>query len=479
MMRASLSTDRYGLSSLDPGDRAPLYQQIYLRLRTAITEGLIPPGERIPSARALAKELGLARGTIESAYSLLADEGYVQSRGQAGTVVMPGLEHKPSAVPAGQRSEATKPAALPTHPPVPPFQMGLPALDAFPRKVWARLAARCARSTQSYDMAYPLFGGATVLREAIAGYLRVSRGIDCMPQQVFVTSGYRETLNLVLHTLVSAGDKAWIEDPGYAPTKHVLSGYGLDLIPVPVDEEGMCVDYAKRNCCDARLAVVTPAHQSPLSVSLSLPRRLALLEWASANDAWIVEDDYDGEYRYQGRPLPALKSLDTDGRVIYSGTFSKVMFPALRLAYFVVPRSLVSTFETSVQTLGGGIPAITQSIVAAFMKEGHFSRHIQRMRRLYTDRREEVAAGLMDILGDHMSAELQPGGMHLILRQNDGDAFEDIAIAQRIREQGMFTDALSKWYLKSPVSHGLLFSFTNVPSREAARELAKRILPLL
>ncbi|HLU02885.1 MAG TPA: PLP-dependent aminotransferase family protein, partial [Advenella sp.] len=408
-------TQRYGLSSLDPQASMPLYRQIYLRLRNAITDGLISPGERIPAARALAKELGLARGTIESAYGLLAAEGYVQARGQAGTVVMPGLEHL-GATPLQAEPATALLTPLPQHSPVVPLQLGLPALDAFPRKIWARLAARCARSTQAEDMVYPPFAGATILREAIAGYLRVSRGIDCVPQQVFITSGYRDTLDLVTRTLLVAGNKVWVEDPGYEPTKDVLRNVGMSLVPVSVDSEGICVEQGKQRAADARLAVVTPAHQSPLSVSLSLARRLALLDWASHSDGWIIEDDYDGEYRYLGRPLPALKSLDAEGRVIYSGTFSKVMFPGLRLAYFVVPRSQVTRFEEAARIQGGTAPALLQAIVAAFMKEGHFSRHIQRMRRLYAERRESAAAGLMDVLGNRLRVEMQPGGMHLILR---------------------------------------------------------------
>ncbi len=471
-------TQRYGLSSLDPQASMPLYQQIYLRLRNAIADGLISPGQRIPAARALAKELGLARGTIESAYSLLASEGYVQARGQAGTVVMPGLEHLGGPPLPGEPVSISL-ATLPQSPPFAPFQMGLPALDAFPRKIWARLAARCARSTQIEDMVYPSSGGATRLREAIAGYLRVSRGIDCVPQQVFITSGYRDTIDLVSCTLLAAGDKAWVEDPGYEPTKDLLRNAGITLVPVSVDDEGICVERGKQLAADARLAVVTPAHQSPLSVSLSLARRLALLDWAAQNDAWIVEDDYDGEYRYLSRPLPALKSLDGEGRVIYSGTFSKVMFPGLRLAYCVVPQGLVTRFDKAVHIQGGGAPALTQAIVTAFMKEGHFSRHIQRMRRLYAERREVVAAGLMDVLGDQLRVELQPGGMHLILRPRNGARMDDVAIAQSICELGMFAHGLSGWYLQPPVTHGLIVSFTNVASREAARQLGERIRPLL
>lgn len=471
-------TQRYGLSSLDPQAGMPLYQQIYLRLRNAITDGLISPGQRIPAARALAKELGLARGTIESAYSLLASEGYVQARGQAGTVVMPGLEHIGGTPLPAVPASASIPA-LPQTQPVAPFQMGLPALDAFPRKIWARLAARCARSTQIQDMVYPPLAGVTILREAIAGYLRVSRGINCVPQQVFITSGYRDTIELVSRTLLAAGDKAWVEDPGYGPTKDMLASMGMALVPVSVDNEGICVEQGKERAADARLAIVTPAHQSPLSVSLSLARRLALLDWAAHSNAWIIEDDYDGEYRYLGRPLPALKSLDGEGRVIYSGTFSKVMFPGLRLAYCVVPQGLVTRFDDAVQIHGSGAPALVQAIVTAFMKEGHFSRHIQRMRRLYAERRVAVAAGLMDVLGQRLRVELQPGGMHLILRPREGAGMDDVAIARRMCEQGKFAHALSSWYLKPPVTHGLLISFTNVVSRDMARQLGERILPLL
>ncbi len=471
-------TQRYGLSSLDPQAGMPLYQQIYLRLRNAITDGLISPGQRIPAARALAKELGLARGTIESAYSLLASEGYVQARGQAGTVVMPGLEHIGGTPLPVEPASASIPA-LPQTQPVAPFQMGLPALDAFPRKIWARLAARCARSTQIQDMVYPPLAGVTILREAIAGYLRVSRGINCVPQQVFVTSGYRSTIELVSRTLLAAGDNAWVEDPGYGPTKDMLASMGMALVPVSVDNEGICVEQGKERAADARLAIVTPAHQSPLSVSLSLARRLALLDWAAHSNAWIIEDDYDGEYRYLGRPLPALKSLDGEGRVIYSGTFSKVMFPGLRLAYCVVPQGLVTRFDDAVQIHGSGAPALVQAIVTAFMKEGHFSRHIQRMRRLYAERRVAVAAGLMDVLGERLRVELQPGGMHLILRPREGAGMDDVAIARRMCEQGMFAHGLSSWYLKPPVTHGLLISFTNVVSRDMARQLGERILPLL
>ena len=231
--------------------------------------------------------------------------------------------------------------------------MGLPALDAFPRKIWARLGARCVRAMQPADMVHPSVYGLPALRAEIAAYLQVSRGIDCSPSQVFVTSGYRHTIELIAHALLKAGDRVWLEDPGYPPTRELLAHMNIAAVPVPVDREGMVVSEGIRLAPRARAAVVTPAHQSPLCVSLSLPRRLALLDWAARNNAWIIEDDYDGEYRYVSRPLPALKSLDRDGRVLYAGTFSKVLFPSLRLAYLVVPEAQVERFEQISQVFAG------------------------------------------------------------------------------------------------------------------------------
>jgi GntR family transcriptional regulator / MocR family aminotransferase len=325
------------MPSLDPTATEPFYRQIYERFRRAISSGVLKPGDRIPSARALTKELGLARGTIDSAYSLLAAEGYIQSRGQAGTIVTPGLETRvPVAIATpqsicGLAADGFRPDSIL------PFQMGLPALDAFPRKIWARLGARCIRGMQPSAMIHPSVYGLQQLRVEIAAYLQVSRGINCVPSQIFVTSGYRHSVELIAHALLMVGDRVWLENPGYPPTRDVLRHLHIAAVSVPVDQEGMIVSNGTKAAPRARAAVVTPAHQSPLGVSLSLPRRLALLDWASRNNAWIIEDDYDGEYRYVSRPLPALKSLDRDGRVVYSGTFSKVLFPGLRLAYLVVP----------------------------------------------------------------------------------------------------------------------------------------------
>jgi GntR family transcriptional regulator/MocR family aminotransferase len=464
------------ISPLDPTAAEPFYRQIYDRFRGAINNGLLKPGDRIPSARALTKELGLARGTIEAAYSLLSAEGYIQARGQAGTVVTPGL--KPRTPVAGITPPSNSVAAASFRPEsILPFQMGLPALDAFPRKIWARLGARCVRAMQPADMTHPSVYGLPALRAEIAAYLHVSRGISCSASQVFVTSGYRYTMELIGHALLKAGDRVWLEDPGYPPTRQLLEHMHIAAVSVPVDREGMVIADGIRMAPRARAAVVTPAHQSPLCVSLALPRRLALLDWAARNNAWVIEDDYDGEYRYVSRPLPALKSLDRDGRVLYAGTFSKVLFPSLRLAYLVVPETQVERFEQISQVFAGGSPELTQAIVTAFIAQGHFARHIQRMRKLYAERREAATTGLESVLGKHMRIDSQPGGMHLILRLQGQRS--DRLLAARMRGDGLYGEALSAWTKDSDGASALLLSFTNIDSHEAAEKLGKRILRLI
>lgn len=462
-------------SPLDPSSSEPIYRQLYWRFRGAIADGLLAPGDRIPAARALAKELGLARGTIDTAYSLLTAEGYIQARGQAGTVVAPGINARVSSSLAERSFSSTASSAIRHKAQVLPFQMALPALDAFPRKIWSQIGARCVRATQIHDMANPSVYGLESLRIAIATYLQVARGITCSPDQVFITSGYRNSLSLITHALLKPGDRVLVEDPGYLPTRQLLAHLQIEVAPVPVDQDGMRVEQGVNK--GARAAVVTPAHQSPLSVSLSLPRRLELLEWATRQQAWIVEDDYDGEYRYISRPLPALKSLDREGRVLYCGTFSKVLFPGIRLAYVVVPEAQVERFEHVSETFLGGCPELTQAIVATFVTEGHFARHIQRMRKLYGERREATVRGLKKTLGEHIRIDAQPGGMHLILRLTEHQS--DRLLVERLQQAGIYAEALSDWSISGPASSALLLGFANIQSQDSAEQLGKRILELL
>lgn len=460
------------LPGIDRSTAIPLHRQVYERFRTAIEHGVLRPGDRVASARSLASELGVARGTVEAAYSQLAGEGYFCAQGQAGTVVSPSLPvQRP--VRAGSRPVADAPAlAGPTAPP--PLQLGIPALDAFPRKLWARLMARRARAMGAADLFYGDPAGHAPLREAIAAYLRVSRGVACQPAQVFVTGGYRASLALVARTLLARDDRVWIEDPGYAPTRDVLHSAGHRVVPVPVDDEGLVVARGVRRSPKARMAVVTPSHQAPLGVSMSLARRLQLLDWASRAKAWIVEDDYDGEYRYAGAPLPALKSLDGHDRVLYAGSFSKVLYPGLALGYLVVPESLRERFEGAARIASNGCPQITQATVADFMRDGHFSRHLKKMRLLYARRRALLVEALHKAFGDGVRIDLQAGGMHLIARF-EGHRDSDVVLARRAQAAGLNCQPLSARGTTPVEGQGLLMGFTNVASPTQARQLATRL----
>ncbi|MEB8056321.1 PLP-dependent aminotransferase family protein [Pseudomonas fulva] len=466
---------------LEEQSALPLYRQLYDRVLAAVAAGTLSPGDRLPSARAMAKDLGVARGTVELAYSLMASEGYLLALGQKGTVINPELQKPVSAatvLPVSSQVIEDAPDSLWRPPQLLPLQMGVPALDAFPRKIWARLGARYLRGMRLGDLDYPAPHGLAALRSAIASYLQVSRGIDCGAHQVFITSGWRNSLSLVAHTLLQPGECAWVEDPGYPTTRQVLRQFGLDLEAVPVDAEGMNVEHAIAGSRAAQVVMVTPGHQSPLSMALSLPRRQLLLDWAARTGGWIVEDDYDGEYRYVSRPLPALASLDRHGRVLYAGTFSKVLFPGIRLAYLVVPQAQVAAFERVGRALfAAGSPSITQALVAEFVAEGHFARHIQRMRRLYNERRALTIEALERSLPKGMQVERSPGGMHLVLRLPED--VSDIALAEQVLARGMSVQALSRWAASSQRQSGLLLSFTNCATTAPGEQLGALISKLL
>jgi GntR family transcriptional regulator/MocR family aminotransferase len=455
--------------TLNAADTAPAYRQIADRLREAIGAGLITSGDRLPSTRSLASQLGLARGTIDTAYAILAGEGYIQGRGPAGTVVSPAV--------TTQQMRPVSPAVLTPPEPGPqpgilPFRLGLPALDVFPRTLWARLTARMARQAGATELAYPDPRGIRELREAIAAYLRVSRGIVCSTRQVMITGGFQGALGLITRSLLRPGDSAWTEDPGYFLARAALEQAGADLVPVAVDSEGLRVADGVAAAPNARIAVLTPTHQSPLGVALSLPRRLALLAWAAEAGAWIVEDDYDSEFRYTGRPLPALKSLDRLDRVLYVGSFSKVLFPGLRLGYLVAPEQLVEQLTLASRVLQAGLPVLEQHVTAAFMTEGHFARHLRRMRGLYGVRRQALAAALQEAFGPRMSLELQAGGMHLLARLHGLPA--DTELVRRATEAGLAPSALSSLSPSGRAGEGLLLGFTNTPEANA-RDVAARL----
>lgn len=447
------------------------YKEIYRRYRQQILDGRLKPGERVPAIRVLASELQVARKTVEAAYEILTGEGYFVSQGAKGTRVNPDLQ-LPSVA-----SVATSELILAPSPPSSEskgeLRLGIPALDAFPHKKWLLLAGKMARSLRPEEMVVPPVMGYQPLREAIANYLNISRGLNCKPGQIFITNGYRANLQLILSVLAQPNDKVVFEDPGYFLGQRLLKHIAPNLHYVPVDQQGMDIDYLQRNHADARFAIVTPTHQSPLAVSLSLPRKHQLLEWAQQNNSWVIEDDYDGEFHYTRKVTPALKSLDIHERVIYTGTFSKTIMPAMRIGYLVMPLATVGRFSELGQILETGLPLLPQKILAQFINEGHFYRHLKKMRILYQQRRRMMLDAIQFMFPDLFEFELTGGGMHIV-------AFlkcdrQDTALAELWRKHELCVLPLSGWYAQQPKRYGLVIGYTNIQSVEQAQAILQRV----
>ena len=435
------------------------YQQIARQLKAAITSGELKTGSRLPSSRTWAQENGISRTTVEQAYGELMAQGWLERRGQAGTFVS---QTSPSAL-----AEALAVQHGDEHEPK-PFQMGLPALDLFPRALWARLTGRRLRTQSRFDLTLGDPAGEAILRQAIADYLRFSRSIECQPEQIFITSGYAQSMSLILQTLAHPGDSMWVEDPGFPLIYPAIDGEGIQRLPVPVDNNGMDIEAAITRWPQARFALLTPAHQSPLGVALSLPRRRQLLAWAAQHGMWIIEDDYDSEFRYHGRPLPPLKSLDAPQRVIYTGTFSKSLFPAIRTAWIVVPAAEAAAFRQRINSTPCSVPTLWQCALADFIQQGHFWRHLKKMRLHYAQRRAWLEAALI-----HHGFNVVPqlGGIQLVV-EIDGD---DRAIVARAQQRGLAVQALSDWHSTQPGRSGILMSFTNITSAEMAMQWVGRL----
>jgi GntR family transcriptional regulator/MocR family aminotransferase len=453
------------MTSHSPSD--PVYRHVYERVRTSIIEGRVKPGARVPSARALAAQLGVSRGTVDLAYAVLGGEGYLVSSGARGTFVSPALPARAygEATRAGGAAAAAGAAAR-TAPAKLPFWVGLPAIDMFPRKIWSRLLSREGRGLSPEDFRYPVRSGDLRLKTALVSYLAVSRGIDCAPEQIVITGGYQGAIGLICRMMLSPGDTVWVEDPGYHWTHAALETLAVQAVPVPVDSQGLAVREGRALATDAKLCIVTPSNQFPLGVALSLPRRMELLDWAAAAGAWIVEDDYDSEFYYQGRLLPALKALDRADRVFYVGTFSKTLFPGLRLGYIVTPQAQAERLTQAQWALDGGRSSLEQVTVADFITEGYFARHLKKMRTLYAARRAATVEALRRELGGLMTFDLGHGGLHVIGRLDD--TVSDVELADRAIAAGYRPIALSSLSRRQSRASGLLIGFTNVPEQHAA-----------
>ena len=476
------------LVTLDASRDHPLHHQVYADIRDAILSGRIAARSQLPSTRLLASELRISRTTVSVAFDQLRAEGFLEARERGGTFVATTIpdrvlssgRHPPSRTsarpqpPARSRAASSVPkpsrrgAALAslTTPALSfsgreprAFRTGVPALEVFPHSVWGQIAARLWRRAPRALLAYGVPNGYEPLRRAIADYLEVSRGARCTSEQVIIVGGSQEALYLSAHLLIEPGDTAWIENPGYPGARNALSAAGARLVGVPLDGEGLDLAHGLRVAPNARIAYITPSHQYPLGVTMTVGRRLALLEWARDAGAWILEDDYDSEFRYTSRPLPSLQGLDAeagdrDTRVIYIGSFSKTLFPSLRIGFLVVPSALVDAFAAARAVIDRQSPTIDQAVLAEFIDQGHFLRHLRRMRALYADRQDALLRGIRDgPLVEHIDTGPSDAGMHLVgwLRHHRDDA----RASTRGLEVGIEAQPLSAMTL-GPVSRGAL-----------------------
>lgn len=465
------------LFKLDCSLKEPLYMQLYQRVREGIFSGLLSVGQRVPSIRSLSSELNVARGTVELAYQLLISEGLLVAKGAQGTFIAPEADLlRRSPVKDTQGSPdyhmQQKGAAYHHSGKIVLFQLGIPALDSFPMALWARLSTRALRDSDNANLNYPDSQGWLPLRHALASYLAVSRGVICLPEQIFISSGFRSSLLLIMQSLFKHGDAGWFEEPGYHIARDFLQQIGINPLPVNVDKHGIDIYQQPQSDKQVKFALVTPTHQSPTNVTLSLERRLALLEWADKYQNWVIEDDYDSEFRYQGRPIPALKSLDQKGRVIYCGTLSKSLFPALRLSYIVVPTTQVSRFKDIAQILGNDCPVWTQTMTQYFIQEGYFTRHLRKMRNLYRERRQYLINAINRILIDICSIHHQAGGMHIVVELKGLSAVKLVMLAN---QEGLGIQALADWCQQPCFQQIILLGFTNITSEQEALSLCKKL----
>ncbi|MDD1977517.1 MULTISPECIES: MocR-like pyridoxine biosynthesis transcription factor PdxR [Pseudomonas] len=471
---------------LDRDSTTPLYRQLYLQIRKQILTGRLKGGIRLPSTRTLSQELSLSRITLLNAFDQLIAEGFLVSRTGAGTFVgdewerSASVEPQPAVPPTlsdlsqtmlSLRSDHfrgvsyahcgadTPTSFLPSH----------GAFEAFPQVVWRRLLNRHAQKPSKALLGYGELQGLIELRQAIAEYVFDARGIDCSAQQVVIVSGAQQAFNLLAMLLLNPDDPVWMEDPGHIAARIAFQAHGCQVIPVRIDDQGINVQQGIADCPDARLVFTTPSRQHPLGVTLSHGRRLELIDWAAANQRWIIEDDCDSELRYNGRQLPALYAMDQHDRVIYVGTFSKVLFPSLRLGYVILPNALVEPFCTMRAVMDRSPPTLLQAVTAEFMSEGHFIGHIRRMRALYQARQQCLVDVLQRRLGDFLRITPVDAGMHLIAWLPP--QLDDQEVARQLAVHGVHTYALSDYCLQRYLPPALLIGFAGTAQEQAEQKV--------
>lgn len=488
-MRKSRRTGPLHLASIalsHDGD-LPMHRQLYFALREAILQRRLSPGARLPSSRSLAGDLKVSRNTVLAAFEQLLAEGYIEGRIGAGSFVselLPEDALLARSNTANSRPRQDAAVSMAGHGPAPSkrgtflaglsghgtrpraFSPGLPELAQFPFETWAKLLQRHWRAPPESFLIGSDAQGFKGLREALAAHLGAARAVRCDASQVFIVSGAQQALDLTARVLLDPGDRVWVEDPGYPGLIGALAASGAETVAITVDREGISVERGMEIAPQARMACVSPSHQFPLGVTMSLARRLALLDWARDADAFVLEDDYDSEYRYAGHPLAALQGLDADGRVIYVGTMSKVMFPGLRLGYMVVPTHLVPAFS-AVRRLTDTHPStLAQPAMAEFISDGSLSAHIRRMRALYAQRQELLVKAARNS-GGPISVDRAEAGMHLVARIGEG--VSDIELSARAQAAGIEAPALSAFYRASQERNGLLLGYAGIPEKQITR----------
>jgi GntR family transcriptional regulator / MocR family aminotransferase len=475
----------------------PLYRQLYGALRTAILSGALAAGEQLPSTRALAAAVKVSRITVVLAYEQLLAEGYAVARRGSGTYVTAELaprrgdekSPRPGTAAAARLSRfgrrivgAAKlqpPSWAPRHPPLPyDFRYGRAAVGDFPHALWRRHLARCARRASLRALDYGPPEGLIELREALADYLRRSRAVDAGPDQIVVVNGSQQGLDLAARVLLDAGDRVLLEEPHYTGARRVFRGLGARLLTLPVGDEGLDVARLRSAAGRPRVAYVTPSHQFPLGTVMSAAHRLALLDWAARAGAHVIEDDYDSEYRYAGPPIGSLQGLDHRGRVLYLGTFSKVLFPALRLGYLVLPETLVAAFRTAKALTDTGSATLEQAALAEFIREGHYDRHLRRSRAKVGARRAALLEALAGELGDRAEISGADAGLHVVVWLRGLAPARLPALIERCAAVGVGVYSATPYYLRPPPRAGLLIGYASLTENEIRRgiELLRRCL---
>lgn len=457
---------------LDNSSSVPLYIQLYNVIRESILSGRLKGGLKLPGTRTLAKEFKVSRNTIILAFEQLIAEGYIKGKAGAGTYVADDIpdkllkEEKKRTEDYLFNSKAKKISApisssqrfMPENNFV-PFQHGIPSVKDFPFDLWLKIFNKTMGRFSTYQLSKIDGTGYKGLKEAIAEYLQTYRAVNCTPEQIFIVNGSQQGLYLISRILMKENDNVLLEDPFYFGVRNVIRSAKVNIVPVPVDDEGIRIDYAIKNFRDANFIYTTPSHQYPLGSTMSNSRRLKLLEFAGENNIWIIEDDYDGEFRYTGNPLPSLQGMDKYGRVIYIGTFSKVLFPGLRLGYLVLPSvDLVDSLAAERSVIDRQSPILEQLVLAEFMKEGHFARHIRKMRMLYKERQEFLINEIKKELGNLITIQPSASGMHVLAWLPEH--LDDKEVSKTLSCNNLTTYPLSSFVLKFKRKPALILGYT-------------------